>query len=97
MHDRKEAEEKATVANNWAATEIKKHPDRFGAFCTLSMHDPRQAAGELERCVKGLGMLGALINDHQSTGPDGEGLIFYDGPEWDIFWEKVVELDVPCK
>jgi predicted TIM-barrel fold metal-dependent hydrolase len=95
--DRKEAEDKATLANNWIANEIKTHPDRFGAFCTLSMHDPRQAADELERCVTELGMLGAIINDYQATGTDGEDLIFYDGPEWDVFWTRVTELDVPCK
>ena len=66
MSDHKEAEDNATFANNWVANEVKKHPDRFDAFCTLSMHNPQQAANELVRCVKELGMLGALINDHQS-------------------------------
>jgi 2,3-dihydroxybenzoate decarboxylase len=89
-----EAEDNATLAGDWVANKVKKHPD---AFCTLSMHNPQQAANELVRCIKELGMLRALIDGHQSTGPDGEGLIFYDGPEWDIFWTKVEELDVPCE
>lgn len=59
------------------------------------MHDPQEAADELRRCVTQYGFLGALVNDTQRAGPDGDDMIFYDGPEWDVFWSTVTELDVP--
>ncbi|KOS21965.1 hypothetical protein ESCO_002307 [Escovopsis weberi] len=85
----------AVEVNNHAAEAVKAHPDRFGAFATLSMHDPVQAAAELRRCVTELGFLGALVNDTQRAGPEGDDPIFYDGPEWDVFWSTLTELDVP--
>jgi 2,3-dihydroxybenzoate decarboxylase len=59
------------------------------------MHNPQEAAEELRRCVKELGFLGALVNDTQRAGPEGDDMIFYDQPEWDIFWETCTDLDVP--
>lgn len=59
------------------------------------MHDPQEAADELRRCVTKYGFKGALVNDTQRTDESGDGCNFYDGPEWDIFWQTVVELDVP--
>lgn len=60
---------------------------------TLSMHNPQEAATELKRCVTQYGFKGALVNDTQRAGEDD--MIFYDGPEWDVFWSTVEELDVP--
>ncbi|KAK8233935.1 amidohydrolase family protein [Phyllosticta capitalensis] len=91
--DRKEAEALATEINDYVAYQVKAKPDRFGAFATLSMHDPVQAAAELRRCVKSYGFLGALVNDTQRAGPDGDEMIFYDGSEWDVFWSEVEALD----
>ncbi|KAE9582266.1 2,3-dihydroxybenzoate decarboxylase [Colletotrichum fructicola] len=93
--DPKEAQILAKEINDYIAPEVKKHPNRFGAFATLSMHDPQEAADELRRCVTQYGFLGALVNDTQRAGPDGDDMIFYDGPEWDVFWSTVTELDVP--
>ena len=62
---------------------------------TLSMHDPNEASAELKRVVKEYGFKGALVNDTQRAGSDGDDMIFYDGPEWDVFWSTVEELDVP--
>jgi 2,3-dihydroxybenzoate decarboxylase len=62
---------------------------------TLSMHDPNEAAAELKRVVKDYGFKGALVNDTQRAGEDGDDMIFYDGQEWDVFWSTVEELDVP--
>ena len=59
------------------------------------MHDPQEAATELRRCVTQYGFKGALVNDTQRSGPDGDDMIFYDGPEWDVFWSTVTDLDVP--
>ncbi|CAK7198509.1 hypothetical protein SEUCBS139899_001170 [Sporothrix eucalyptigena] len=89
------AEERATEVNNWIADKIKGDRDRFGAFAALSMHDPHQAARELTRCVKELGFHGALVNDFQHSGPNGETYLFYDQPRYDPFWKVLEELDMP--
>jgi predicted TIM-barrel fold metal-dependent hydrolase len=85
----------ARVTNDWIAEEVKKNPKRFGAFCSLSMHRPAQAAQELRRAVKELGLVGAILNDWQATGDDGNGILLYDTPDFDPFWEAVQELKVP--
>lgn len=59
------------------------------------MHDPKEAANELRRCITKHGFKGALVNDTQRAGSDGDDMIFYDGPAWDVFWSTVTELDVP--
>jgi 2,3-dihydroxybenzoate decarboxylase len=33
------------------------------------------------------------VNDYQSAGPDGEKMLMYDQPEYDVFWAAVQELD----
>lgn len=93
--DKTKAEKHATDVNNWINNEIKDHRDRMGAFAALSMHDPAQAAQELERCVKQFGFHGALLNNWQHAGVDGETYLLYDSPAYDVFWKKAVELDVP--
>jgi len=93
--DKSKAEKHAAEVNNYIANKIKNHRDRLGAFAALSMHDPRQAAAELRRCVTEFGFHGALLNNFQHAGPDGETYLYYDQPAYDEFWEVVVELDVP--
>jgi 2,3-dihydroxybenzoate decarboxylase len=93
--DKAKAENHATECNNYIANEIKDHHDRLGAFACLSMHDPVQAASELRRCVTEFGFHGALLNDFQHAGEDGETYLYYDQPAYDKFWEVCVELDVP--
>ena len=75
------------------AMQCAKDPKRFVAFAALSMHDPKTAAEELKRAIQELGFKGALINDFQSAGEDGETMIHYDQPEWDVFWKMVQDLD----
>ncbi|QIW96073.1 hypothetical protein AMS68_001591 [Peltaster fructicola] len=95
MHIAEEANQKAVEINDYVAEQIKGHTNRLGAFATLSMHDPKVAAAELERCVKQYGFLGALVNDTQRDDASGTSMIFYDGEEWDPFWKMVTDLDVP--
>ena len=59
------------------------------------LHDPAQAGAELRRVVTQLGFHGALLNDVQHAGPDGETYLFYDDPAYDAFWAVAQELDVP--
>ncbi|KIX09774.1 uncharacterized protein Z518_00855 [Rhinocladiella mackenziei CBS 650.93] len=93
--DPKIAEGMATRSNDWLSGEVRKNPKRFGALAALSMHDPVQAAKELTRAVKELGMFGGLVNDYQSFGSEGDGRLYYDTKEYDTFWKTVEELDVP--
>ena len=54
----------AKIANDYLATVVSRHPDRFRGFAALPLQDPEAAAQELNRCVKELGFCGALVNDH---------------------------------
>src|SRR5580692_13212159 len=49
-------------ANDTLAAAVAKHPDRFLGFATLPMLDPTAAARELERAVRDLSFVGAMIN-----------------------------------
>lgn len=88
------ARETAREANDWLAGEVSKRPDRFGGLAALSMHDAGTAAQELERAVKVLGFFGGLFNDYQSI-ETGTGRLYFDDSQYDVFWKKVQELDVP--
>jgi predicted TIM-barrel fold metal-dependent hydrolase len=80
--------EECRLANNDLAQACRENPTRFGGSAVLPMHDPVAAAEELERCVKELGFVWTLVNNHI----DGK---FYDGEEFLPVFEKTVELDVP--
>ncbi|KAJ7637779.1 amidohydrolase family protein [Mycena rosella] len=88
VSDPVEAHNMAVESNNYIAEKVKANPSRFAAFAAVSMHDPKQAAKELSRAVIELGCVGVMINDFQSSGPDGNTTLFYDNPAYD-------ELDVP--
>jgi uncharacterized protein len=51
-------------ANDAVAGVVSKYPERFLGFATLPMLDPAAAARELERTVRDLNFVGALINGH---------------------------------
>jgi 2,3-dihydroxybenzoate decarboxylase len=90
------AEALSTTANDFLEKEVLKNPARFAAFAALSMHDPKQAAQELTRCfTEKKGFVGVLLNDFQSSGPDGNTMLFYDHPNYDVFWKVAAELKAP--
>jgi len=93
--DSEAAKNVARTANDYLAGEVKKNPKRFGALAALSMHNAKDAADELRRAVRELGMFGGLVNDFQTKGVNGEIKVYFDTPEYDYFWETVQELDVP--
>ncbi|KIK65009.1 hypothetical protein GYMLUDRAFT_240343 [Collybiopsis luxurians FD-317 M1] len=100
ISDPSTAEEMAINVNNQLAAQISQSSGqnstgRFGAFATLSMHNASAAAAELRRTVEDLGFLGALVNDYQQSGANNDTLLFYDQPEYDVFWNVVTQLDVP--
>ena len=78
----------AKKVNDFLAQQIQRRPDRFGGFATVPMHAPKEAADELERAVRQLGFQGALINGHTHGH-------YLDEDRAQVFWERVVELDVP--
>ncbi|EXJ66430.1 uncharacterized protein A1O5_10582 [Cladophialophora psammophila CBS 110553] len=79
------------AGNDQLASEIRKTEQtrkRFAGFAVLPMAHPGAAASELERTVKELGFVGALV-DHKTDDK------FCDGNEYDILWQKLQDLDVP--
>lgn len=84
----------ARRANDALAEECAKRPDRFRAFAALPLQDPEAAARELERCVKDMGFVGALVNGF-SQRADTNALLYYDLPQYRGFWATVAALNVP--
>jgi len=93
--DAEKGKKMAQVANDYLAGEVKKNPKRFGALAALSMHNAKDAAEELRRAIKELGMFGGLVNDFQSKGAEAYEKVYFDTPEYESFWQTVQELDVP--
>lgn len=75
-------------ANDELHAAIQQHPDRFAGFAMLPMSDPTAAADELERCIKDLGFVGALINNHDNGR-------FYDNETYWVVFERALQLGVP--
>src|SRR5271165_3623676 len=78
----------AREMNDHLAAAIARHPDRYAGFAVLPMQSPDACATELERAVKDLRFVGALINGTT------EGR-FLDHPSYDSLLAAAVELDVP--
>ena len=88
--DRRRASRPTTISPR----EVRKRPGRFAGFAALPMQDPEAAAAELTRCVKELGLVGALVNGFSQVGtPDS--VLYYDLPQYRPFWRTVEALDVP--
>jgi aminocarboxymuconate-semialdehyde decarboxylase len=77
----------AAAANDILAQLARKMPERFSCTATVPLQDPKAAAAELERSVK-KGHIGVEIGSNVA----GKNL---DDRGFDVFWEKVVSLDVP--
>jgi 2,3-dihydroxybenzoate decarboxylase len=78
----------ARLANDFLAGVVGEHPGRFQGLAAVPLQDPLEAARELRRAVRELGLCGALVNDH-TLGH------FLDEPRFDPFWDAAEELDVP--
>lgn len=75
-------------ANDILAGKAGRHPDRYRAMATLPMADPEAAASELERTVRELGFVGALLAGQYQEH-------WYDEPQFEPIFRKAAELDVP--
>lgn len=82
------AQRRARQVNDLLAGDIRKRPTRYGGFAHLAMHDPAEAAAELERRVRDFGFQGALING-QTNGE------YLDLDKYSVFWERAAALDAP--
>ena len=80
------------AANNQLARAVKSIPDRFAGFAVLPVSDASECGPELIRCVKELGFVGALIDNHSSKGTSP---IYYDSTAYLPFWQAAQDLDVP--
>lgn len=75
----------AKQANDAAHATVTKYPDRFLAFATLPMRDPKAAADELERTVRKLGFveraeyLNVPIYLHPNRPPQPVVSAYYEG------------------
>jgi len=92
--DTKRAIAVSKEANEAVAEHVRKRPDRFAAFAALPMQDPDAAIRELERCVKELKFVGALVNGFSENG-DLNNVLYYDMPPYKAFWKALEALDVP--
>lgn len=73
--------------NDFLAEQMVKRPDRYGGLAHLPMQDPAEAANELERCIRDLGMQGAMINGQT-------GGTYLDDDRYSVFWERASDLGV---
>ena len=86
-----DAETGTTLAkeiNDGLSEAVKMHPKKLAGFATIAPQDPKAAADELERAIKGLGLKGASINSHT------KGEYLDDKKYWAIL-ERAEKLDVP--
>jgi len=74
--------------NDELAEAIRKHPTRLAGFATLGMRQPEEAATELERCIKSLKFVGAMV-DGTTNGE------FLDQAKFRPVFEAAQALDVP--
>ncbi len=78
----------ARSMNDQLAEAIRKYPDRFAGLAAIAPQDPNEAARELERGVRALGLKGAIVNSHT------HGEYLDDRKFWPIF-EAASALGVP--
>ncbi len=75
----------ATIQNDQIAKLIKQQPDRFMGIGTLPMQNPEEAAAELRRIVKTLGLRGAMF----ASNVLGKNL---DDPSFEPLWQTAEQL-----
>ena len=73
------------LLNDHIAEVVAAHPKRFVGLGTVPMQDPQRAAGELERCVRELGLAGIQIGSHINDWNLNEAVL-------DPVWKTAEEL-----
>lgn len=78
----------ARDANDYLLAAVQHNPKRFGAFATLPLPDPEDAANELHRCVTELSFVGAML--FPRSGPH-----YIDHERFRPIFEAAAKLKVP--
>lgn len=78
----------ARLFNDDLANIVAGHPDRFMGVALLPTTNPDVMLPEFERAVKDLGMVGGFFVVGPTVKPP-------DHPDYDLLYQKAVELDVP--
>ena len=81
--------------NDHIAEVVREHPTRFAGLGTIPLQDPELAAGELDRCIRELGLRGAQIGTHVDAnehchGADCRNL---DDASLEVVWRTAEELN----
>jgi 2,3-dihydroxybenzoate decarboxylase len=82
------ATRKAKEVNDFLAEKIAASAGRYGGFAHLAVQDPTAAADELERCIRDLGMQGAMINGSTNGS-------YLDDDRYSVLWERAADLGAP--
>lgn len=80
--------------NDHIAEVVRAHPTRFAGLATIPMQDPDLAAGELERCVRELGLRGAQIGTHVDANQHSGRIetLNLDDSSLDLVWGAAEQL-----
>lgn len=78
----------AQMANDDLASIVSEHPDRLGGLATVPMQSSEQAASELYRAVRELGLVGVEIG----TSVEDR---YLDDAYFEPFWRAVNDLRIP--
>lgn len=81
--------------NDHIAEVVRNHPTRFAGLATIPLQDPQLAAGELERCVRELGLRGAQIGTHVDANEHCQGAECrnLDDASLEVIWRTAEQLD----
>lgn len=74
--------------NDALAAAIEKYPDRFIGLAAVAPQSPAEAAQEIERSIKEIGLKGVVVQSH------AQNEYLDDKKFWPLF-QKAEELDVP--
>jgi aminocarboxymuconate-semialdehyde decarboxylase len=87
--------ELSRILNDHIAEIVWAHPSRFAGLGTIPLQDPQLAAGEMERCVRELGLRGVEIGTHVDAnehchGSDCRNL---DDASLNVIWKTAEQLN----
>ncbi|TMV91814.1 amidohydrolase [Thioclava sp. BHET1] len=78
----------AMACNDFHAEKIAASGGRYGGLAHLPVQAPEEAADELERCIRDLGMQGAMVNG-------ATGGLYLDDDRVSPLWERAADLGAP--
>ena len=82
------AVEGARTCNDYVASVVRSHPDRYAGLAFLPWQEVPAALAELDRAVGELGLRGVILFSHLAGGP-------VDAPQYEPLYQRIAELGVP--